>query len=441
MLDRMFGLSQQGTTPKREIIAGISTFLAAMYIIVVNPTILGNAGIPFTQGLTATVLISAFASLAMGAYGRSPILVAPGMGVNALFTYTMVVGAKIPLTIALGCVFWSGVVFFLLAIFNVRQYVIDAIPASLRHAVACGIGLFITVIGLVNARFLVGNPDTVVGMGSLTAPVVTFLIGLAITAALVARRMQGALIVGIILTTIIAIPIGRWWGDGAAFAPGSHTLVNFSGIFAMPDFSGLFHIDILGALHFAYWPFIFIILFTSFFDALSTFVGVSQAGGLLDENGEPRNIQRSMIVDASSALLSGFVGTSPTGAFVESATGISQGGRTGLVAITCGVLFIPFLFLSPLLSLIPAIATAPALIMVGVFMLSPIKSIDWGEMDDAIPAFLAMVLIPITYSITQGVVFGFLGFVVCKVAVGKAREIRLTMWILAVLSLLLLLLD
>jgi len=438
VLEQLFNIKKEGSTPKREILAGISTFLAAMYIIVVNPTILGGAGIPFSQALTATVLISAFGSFAMGAYARSPVLVAPGMGANALFTYTMVVGAKIPLTIALGCVFWSGVLFFIMSAFNVRQYVIDAIPRSLRHAVACGIGLFITVIGLVNAKFLVSNPDTVLGMGHLTPAVVTFLLGLVITAALVTRKIPGALIIGIILTTIMAIPIGRWWGDGAAYAPGLHTLVNYSGIFALPDFSGLFHVNVLGALKIAYWPFIFVILFTTFFDALSTFMGLSQAANLLDEKGQPRNMRRSMVVDATSALISAPLGTSPANAYVESAAGISQGGRTGLVAVVCGLLFIPFLFLSPLLSLIPSIATAPALIMVGVFMLGPIRLIEWKEMEEAIPAFIAMVLIPITYSITVGVVFGFLALVVCKTAAGKAREVHLTMWILAILSLLLL---
>ncbi|WP_025732110.1 NCS2 family permease [Carnimonas nigrificans] len=441
MLDRLFGISREGSTPRREIVAGVSTFLAAMYIIVVNPTILSSAHIPFSQGLTATVLISAFGSLAMGLYGRSPVLLAPGMGINALFTYTMVVGGNVPLPIALGCVFWAGVLFVVLAVLNVRQYVIDAIPASLRHAVACGIGLFITVVGLVNARFLVSNPATVLGMSDLTAPVVTFLLGLAVTAALVARRVPGALILGIVATTVMATPIGRWWGDGSAYAPGLHTLVNFDGIFALPDLRGLFRVDIVGALQHIYWPFIFILLFTAFFDALSTFMGLSQAANLLDENGDPRNIRRSMVIDATSSLISGFLGTSPANAFVESAAGISQGGRTGLVAVTCAVLFVPFLFLSPLLALVPAIATAPALIMVGVFMLSPIRAIEWDRYDEAIPAFIAMMLIPITYSITHGVIFGFLAFVVCKLAVGKASEIRLTMWILALLSLLLLFID
>ncbi|QEL11653.1 NCS2 family permease [Kushneria phosphatilytica] len=439
MLDRYFSIEAAGSTVRREILAGIATFLAAMYIIVVNPSILSSAGVPFPGALTATVLISFFGSLMMGLYARNPVLVAPGMGINALFTYTMVMGAGLPWETALGCVFWAGVLFAVLAVFNARQYVIDAIPAQLRHAIACGIGLFITVIGLVNAGFLVGNPDTVVGLGEMTPMLVTFLIGLAVTAVLVARRQQGALIIGIVVTTLLAVPIGRWWGDASGVTPDqAATLVNYHGLVAWPDFSLIGRLDLLGALKVAYWPFIFVILFTAFFDALSTFMGICQAGNLLDEQGEPRNIRQSMVIDALSALISGPLGTSPASAYVESAAGISQGGRTGLVAVICGLLFLPFLFLSPLLSLVPSIATSPALIMVGVFMLAPIRNIHWDQLDDAIPAFVAMILIPLTYSITHGVVFGFLSFVVVKVGVGKAREVRPAMWVLFVLSILLL---
>nr|WP_245391893.1 NCS2 family permease [Salinicola aestuarinus] len=440
MIDNYFSLRSKGSTVKTEVLAGVATFLAAMYIIVVNPAILSGAGVPFAGALTATVIISFFGSVMMGLYARNPVLVAPGMGINALFAYTMVLGAGIPWQTALGCVFWSGVLFAILAAFNVRRYVVDAIPATLRHAIACGIGLFITVIGLVNAGLLVSNPATVVGLGEMSPTLITFLIGLGITAVLVARGIQGALIIGIVLTTLMAIPIGRLWGDGSAWSPdgATATLVNFQGIFAWPDFGAMGQVDFLGALAIGYWPFIFVILFTTFFDAMSTFIGVCQAGNLLDENGEPQNIRRSMMVDAASALISAPLGTSPANAYVESAAGISQGGRTGLVAVVAGLLFLPFLFLSPLLALVPTIATAPALIMVGVFMLSPIRTIDWQKYDDAIPAFVAMILIPLTYSITHGVVFGFLTYVVVKVGVGKSHEVRPAMWVLFALSILML---
>lgn len=442
MLERCFGAKAQGSTPKREILAGGSTFLAAMYIIIVNPTILSSTGMSFSAALTATVLMSFIGSLAMGLYARNPILVAPGMGLNALFAYAMVLGAGMSVEVALGCVFWSGVLFTLLALFNVRHYVVKAIPATLRCAIACGIGLFITMIGLVNAKFVVSNPATVVGIGHMNAPITAFLIGLAITAILVVRKTQGALIIGVVLTTLLAWPIGRWFGDGSAYTHGaSATLVNFQGLVSMPDLSGIGRVDIWGALKFSYIPFIFVILFTTFFDALSTFMGVCQAGNLFDEKGEPRNMQRAMMVDSLSALISAPLGTSPTNAFVESAAGISQGARTGLAAVVCALLFLPFLFLSPLLQLVPSIATAPALIMVGVFMVSSIGKIEWTELEEAIPAFIAMVFIPLTYSITHGVVFGMLAFVVVKVAKGKFREVQPAMWILFVLALLLLLTE
>mgnify|MGYP003852752043 FL=1 len=442
MLERLFSLRAEGTTTRTEVLAGIATFMASMYIIVVNPGILSAAGVPFSAALTATVLVSFFGSLMMGLYARNPILVAPGMGINALFAYTMVLGGGMSWEVALGCVFWAGVIFAVLALFNVRRLVIDAIPAQLRYAIACGIGLFITLIGLVNAKLIVSNPVTVVSVAPMTPSLIVFLLGLALTAILVAKRIHGALIIGIIVTTLMATTIGRLWGDGSAYFPpeiAQPTLVNFTGIFAAPDFSGLLALDLLGSLKVAYAPFIFVILFTVFFDALSTFMAVAEAGNLKDENGDPRNIRRSMMVDAFSALVSAPLGTSPANAYIESAAGISQGGRTGLVAVVVALCFLPFLFLAPLLSLVPSIATAPALILVGVFMMEPIGKIHWHQFDDAIPAFIAMVMIPLTYSITHGIVFGFLSFVVIKLGVGKAREIRPTMWVLFALSLLLLL--
>ena len=443
MLERYFGIKAQGSTLRREIIAGASTFLAAMYIIAVNPSILHQANIPFDQALTATVLISAFGCLAMGLYAKNPILVAPGMGLNALFTYTMVIGHGMPLPIALGCVFWAGVLFLLLALFNARKYVIEAIPASLRYGVGSGIGLFVTLIGLKNAGLVVSNPATIVGMGDITPTLTVFLLGLAVTIGLVVRKVPGALVLGIAITTLLALPIGRWF-DGESFkiaTESSTTLVNYAGIIAQPSFErfNASHwtdlVDIFGALNFSVMPFIFVVLFTTFFDALSTFMSVCQAGNLLDEKGEPRNLKRSMMVDAFSALVSGPLGTSSANAFVESAAGVSQGGKTGVVAVVCALLFLPFLFLSPLLQLVPALATAPALVMVGVFMASSIGEVNWRDLEVGIPAFLAMIMIPLTYSITHGIVFGMLSFVVVKVACGKWKDIHPAMWILFLLSL------
>jgi AGZA family xanthine/uracil permease-like MFS transporter len=439
-LDRYFGIRAAGSSLKVEIVGGITTFLTAMYVIVVNPGILSQGGVPFSAALTATVLVSFLGSCAMGLYARNPVLVAPGMGINALFAFVMVHGAGMSWQTALGCVFWSGVIFALLASFNARQLVVDAIPANLRHAVSCGIGLFISLIGLVNAKFIVGDPVTIVHAAHLNPVLITFLAGLATTIVLVVRRVTGALMFGIVITTVLAIPIGRWWGYGSAYWPTAiavKTLVNWSGVFAAPDFSAVGQLDLLGALKFAYWPLIFVMLFTTFFDALSTFMAVSEAGNLLDENGNPRNIRESMIVDSLSALVSAPLGTSPANAYIESAAGILAGGRTGLVAVVAGLCFLPFLFLSPLLSLVPAIATAPALILVGVFMMESITKIEWHRLDQAIPAFIAMVLIPLTYSITDGIAWGFLTFVVLKLFTGAVKEIKPAMWVVAALSALL----
>lgn len=436
-LDRIFQIDRHGSTVKIEVVAGITTFLTAMYIIVVNPAILEQGGVPFSGALTATVLVSFFGSCAMGLYARNPVLVAPGMGMNALFAFVMVRGGHMMWQTALGCVFWAGVIFAILAAFNARKFVVDAIPLNLRHALSCGIGLFIAVIGLVNARFLVTDPSTVIRGASLSPVLCTFLIGLAITTVLVVRRVPGALMIGILLTTLLAIPIGRWWGDGSAYWPqaiATKTLVNWHGLFAAPDFSTILQLDLRGSLKLAYIPFIFVMLFTAFFDALSTFMAVANTGGLIDEDGNPRNINQSMKVDALSALISAPLGTSPANAYIESAAGIAAGGRTGLTAVVSALCFLPFLFLSPLLSLIPAIATAPALILVGVFMMESVMEINWKQFDEAIPAFLAMIVIPLTYSITSGIAYGSLAFVLLKLASRRSKEIKPAMWIVAALS-------
>lgn len=436
-LENYFGIEGQGSTLRREIIAGATTFLAAAYVIVVNPDINSAAGIPFSAGVTATVLVSFLGTLAMALYAKNPILIAPGMGINILFAYTMVVGAKIPLQIALGCVLWGSVIFTVLAFFNVRQAVIDGIPASLRNAISCGMGLFIALIGLVNAKFISADPFTVVHAAPFNPIILTFLAGLMVTIALVARKVPGALILGIIATTLMAIPIGRLWGDATAYWPegvASVTLVNWSGLFAAPDFSFLGQVDLLGSLRLEYLPYIFVLVFTNFFESLSTFLGISEAGNLKDADGNPRNIKQSMHVDALAALASAPLGTSPATAYIESAAGISQGGRTGLVALVAALLFLPFLFLSPLLSLVPSIATAPVLIMIGVFMMDTITKIDWHSYEEAIPAFLVILLIPLTYSITLGIALGFIVFVLLKLLIGKANTVKPIMWWVAALS-------
>lgn len=424
-----------GSTVRTETIAGLTTFLATMYIIVVNPSILSTVeGMSFPAVLTATVLVSAFSSIAMGLYAKNPIVLAPGMGINAFFTYAVVLGMGVPYATALGIVFWSGVIFLLLSIFKIRTLIVRAIPQQLRYGVAGGIGLFITFIGFQNAGFIVRDEATLVSMGALDPVAVTFIVGLLITSVLVMLRVRAALILGIAISTVIAIPIGRWWGDAGAVNRGVATLVTWNGVFAKPDLSLLFQLDVVGSLRYMYWSVLFVFLFTDMFDSLSTFIGVAEAGDLTDSTGEPRNVGRSMIVDACATMLSGLLGTSSATSYIESATGIEEGGRTGLTAAVAGVLFLPFMFFSPLLSIVPATATAPALILVGVFMMKPVARIAWTDFEEAIPAYLALVLIPLTFSITQGIVWGFIAYTVLKLARGKWRQISPVLIVIDVLA-------
>jgi len=435
MLQRWFCVEGESFDLKTEILAGLTTFLASMYIIVVNPAILSKSGMPFSGVLTATILVSAFSSIAMGLYAKNPILLAPGMGLNAFFTYSVVLNMKVPWQTALGAVFWSGVIFILLSFFNVRTYIVKAIPKQLRFAIAGGIGLFISLIGFENAKFIVHNPSTILSFGPLNSITLTFVIGLLFTAILVARRTKGALVIGIAFTTLLAWPIGRFWGDASALF-GQPTLVELKGFMSSPDFSLIFKLDLIGSLKLSFLPVIFAFLFTDMFDSLSTFIGVAEAGNLKDENGEPRNIKESLIVDAFATTISGLLGTSSGTSYIESATGIEEGGRSGLTAVVAGLLFLPFIFFSPLLSVVPAIATAPALVLVGVFMIQPITRINWLHYDDAIPAFLAFILIPLTYSITQGIIWGFLSWTVIKLLVGKYQDVSVALLVIDIFAIL-----
>lgn len=411
-----FRFKEHNTSLQTEIIAGLSSFLATSYIIVVNPGILSKTGMPFAGVLTATVLVCFVSSLLMGLYARNPIIVAPGMGLNAFFTYTAVLGMGVPWPTALGAVFWSGVFFILLSVFNIRTLIVKAIPRPLRYAIAGGIGFFITLIGFSNAGFIVHHPATIISAAPLTPTLLVFVAGLLLTAVLLVRRVKGAILIGIISTTLLAATIGRLWGN-------EKELVTFSGIFSAPDFSLIGKLDLVHSLKFAVLPVIFAFVFTDLFDSLSTLVGLAEAANLVDEKGDPRNLKRALVTDAVATTIAGLVGSSPGTAYIESAVGIEQGGRTGLTAIVAALLFLPFLFLAPLLSMVPAIATAPALVVVGAFMLRPVTRINWQQLDDALPAFLALVLIPFTYSITQGIIWGFLSWTVIKAAIGKWKDL------------------
>ncbi|HEX5152577.1 MAG TPA: NCS2 family permease [Parafilimonas sp.] len=420
-----FNLQQHNTTVQTEILAGISTFLATAYIIVVNPSVLSKTGMPFSGVLTATVLLCFFSSLLMGLYAKNPVVVAPGMGLNAFFTYTAVMVMGISWQTALGAVFWSGIFFLILSVFNIRTYIVKAIPKPLRYAIAAGIGLFITLIGLENSGFIIKNDATILAHAPISAAMLIFVAGLLLTAILLVKRIKGAILIGIIVTTLLSAGIGRWWTDSA-------TIVSFKGVFAAPDFSLVGKMDIWGSLKLSVLPVIFAFVFTDLFDSLSTLVGLSEAANLVDENGDPRNIKQALVTDAVSTTIAGIVGCSPGTAYIESAVGIEEGGRTGLTAVIAALLFLPFLFLAPLLSMIPPVATAPALVLVGSFMLRPVTKINWMMIDEAIPAFIAMVVIPFTYSITQGIIWGFLSWTIIKMAAGKTKDISLALIIIDV---------
>ena len=415
-------MKANNTSVSTEILAGVTTFIAGMYIIVVNPSILVDTGIPYSAGLTATVMLSAISTIGMGLYARNPILVAPGMGINAYFTYTVVRMMGVDAHIALGAIFWSGIIFILLSVFNIRTLIIRAIPHPIRIAGAVGIGFFIALIGLVNSGFIVAKPP-LTGVGNINAMTATFLLGMVVMIILVVKKVKGAFIVGIFFITLMAWPIGRWYGDASAVHHGVKTLVNWDGFYAAPDFSWFFKMRIWEALKYSYIPVVFTLLFVDMFDSITTFVGVAEAGYLKDKNGDPRNIKESMIVDGFATFLAGLFGTRSGTAYIESAAGIQQGGRTGLTAVVAGLLFLPFMFFSPLAELVPSIATAPVLVLVGVFMAGPINKIHWKEIDEAIPAFLTIMLIPITYSLTQGLVYGMLSYTIIKMLQGKTREI------------------
>ncbi len=438
MIELFFRINENGSSVKTEILAGITSFLAGMYIIIINPAIISKTGMPYNGVLTATVIVSGFSTIMMGIYANNPILVAPGMGINAFFTFSVVLGMGVKWETALGSVFWAGIVFLILSIFNIRTYIVKAIPKQIRYAVSAGIGLFIALIGLVDAHFIVGDQATLLKIGKMDYITITFIVGLIVTSFFVIKNVKGGLILGIIFTTVISLPIGRIYGDASSINFGIPALVTWKGLFSSPDFSLLFKMDLIGSLKFAIFPVTFAFLFTDMFDSLSTFVGVAEAGNLLDMYGEPRNIKQSLIVDAISTTISGIFGTSSGSAYIESAAGIAQGGRTGLTAVITGLLFFPFMFFSPLLSVIPTIATSPALVLVGVFMMRPILKINWSKYDDSIPAFISLIIIPFSYSITQGIIWGFLSWTIIKILLGKRSEVSTMLIIIDIFAILVL---
>jgi AGZA family xanthine/uracil permease-like MFS transporter len=412
-----------------DVIGGVTTFVTMAYIVIVNPGILSTpgTGMPFSGALTATVLVASSMTLLMGLYARLPFAVAPGMGLNAFFAFTIVIQNKVPWQTALGMVFWAGVLFLVVSVTPLRERIALAIPPALRSAAGAGIGLLLTFIGLRNAGLVVSDPATIVRMGTLDHRAVFLVLGVLVAAMLMRRGNPLAFLTGIFAVTVLA------WATRYARLPDR--------IFAAPDFSSTFlAVDVRGALRASLLPAIVAILFTDLFDSLSTFIGVSGAAGLTDPDGRPLNLRRGLTVDALATLTSGLAGTSPGTAYVESIAGIRMGARTGLASVVTALCFLPCFFLAPLAAAVPGYATAPVLLLVGASMFQSISTLDFSSIEDVLPAFVTVILIPLTLSITQGILWGFLLHAGLYTVTGRWKEVGGALWLLAALSAALLLL-
>lgn len=421
-LDRHFQLSERETTVRTEILAGATTFLTMAYIILVNPAILGQAGMPVAAVAAATCLAAAFASVLMGLVANVPLALAPGMGLNAYFSFTVVQGMGIPWPVALACVFLSGVVFLLLTLGGIRQLIIETIPLHLFAAVGGGIGLFIGFIGLKNAGIVVSSPATSVALGKLTEPGAALaLFGLLLIAALTLWRVRGAMLIGIVVTTLAGWAIGI-----VSFAPQPYDLGAIGDTAFKLDLPGLFGGHGLGLLEI-----IFVFLFVDLFDNVGTLVAVTRRAGLIGEDGRIPRLNRILLADATATMVGSVAGTSTVTSYVESAAGVQAGGRTGLTAVVTGLLFLLAILAAPYAQLIPLAATAPALILVGALMMAPLAEVPWDEPDIAIPAFLTLVMIPLSFSIANGLAFGITAHALMKMLKGEARARDWLLFLLA----------
>lgn len=443
MLEKFFKLKENRTNVRTEIVAGLTTFMTMAYILFLNPNILGVTGMDKDAVFFATAISAGFVTIAMGLVANFPIALAPGMGLNALFATVALAGVGMPWQTALGAVFISGIIFILLTVTRVRQILVIAVPDSMKKAITVGIGLFITIIGFKLSEIMVvsanvipptlealskgGAPTTLkffewnIGMGSFTNPsMVLTLIGLGITAILMAMRIKGSLLIGIIAATVIGIPMG------VTTIPENFTM------FSLPNFSNLAvgQLDIAGALEMGIWTVVFTFTFVELFDTFGTLVGTANKAGLIDKDGNSPKIGKAMLVDAFGVSFGALMGTSTVTAYVESAAGIGEGGRTGLTAITTGLLFLLAIVLAPIAGIIPTAATAPALIIVGVLMTSSVVDIDFNDFTEAFPAFLTFILMPLTYSIGNGIAGGIIAYTLLKVVTGNAKKVHWMMYVL-----------
>lgn len=423
-IQKTFGMDPAKHSIRTEIIAGITTFLTMAYILAVNPSIFGalaTQGMPTDAVFTATALAAIVGCLVMSIYAKKPFGLAPGMGLNAFFVFTVCLGMGHSWQMALTAIFLEGILFILLTITNVRKLIVDAIPMNLKRAIGAGIGLYIAFIGLKSAGIIVSSDSTSVTLGTLSdSTSILAIIGLLLTSVLVILKVRGGMLLGILVTTIIGIPMGVTHFNGLLSTPPS-----ISSIFCQFEWSQIFSWDMVAI--------VFTFLFIDMFDTIGTVVGVSVKSGMVDEKGNVDGINKVLMADAVATVAGAMFGTSTTTTYIESASGVSEGGRTGLTSFTIAVCFAIALLFSPLFLAIPGAATGPVLFIVGVMMAAPVKEIDWEDYSEAIPAFVTMLLMPLAYSISDGIMLGMISYVVINALTGKFKKISVTMWILAVL--------
>jgi AGZA family xanthine/uracil permease-like MFS transporter len=427
MLERLFDLRGRGTTVRTEVLAGLTTFVTMAYIVAVNPAILGAAGMPVAAVAVATCLASGLGSILMGLLANYPLALAPGMGLNAFFTYTVVKGMGLPWQTALGCVFVSGVCFLALTLAGVRQLIVSALPRPLTAAVAGGIGLFIAFIGFADAGIVIPKAGTMVSLGDLTTPTAALaMLGLFVIAALQARGIRGAILIGILATAAIA-----WISGLSHFSPGTYSLGDLSAAAFKLDVRAA--LNLKGGIGLSLIEIVFVFLFVDMFDNIGTLVAVTKRAGLVAADGSIPRLNRILLSDSTAMLFGAVVGTSPVTSYIESAAGVAVGGRSGLTSVVVGILFLATLFFAPLVQAIPTAATAPALILIGALMMGALAEVDWSDPAAAIPAFLTVITIPLTYSIANGLAFGITSHAILKLVRGEARPRDWLVYVLAVL--------
>ena len=424
-IERYFKIREKGSSVRTELIAGLTTFIAMAYILFVNPNILADAGIPKDAAIASTIWIAALASMAMGVFANYPVALAPGMGLNAFFAYYVCGVLGLHWTVALGAVFFSGVLFLILTVGGIRQAIINAVPRDLKLAISVGIGLFIAFIGLKGTGLIVENSATYVSLGHVTAPTTLLsLFGLLFTAALMARNVHGSILIGIFVTPVLAMVLGM-----TPAPQGFGDIVSTS----LPHMGGTFgQLDLAGAWNYGLVSIIFTFTVVELFDNMGTLIGLTTKAKMVKPDGHIENIDKALTTDAVGTMVSAVFGTSTVTSYIESAAGIAAGGRTGLTALAAGVLFLAALLFTPLIGLVPAFATAPALILVGALLMSEVGKIDFSDFTNALPAFLTIIMMPLTSSIANGFAFGFISYTVMKLFAGQYKKVSWIMYLVSI---------